>query len=66
MRQRVFELFYEKFVPAQIATVPRLNEASDAIHACTTSEAMRRFTEDFPAQPTRLGLLRRAPLEEAT
>jgi hypothetical protein len=66
MRQGAFELFYEKFVPGQIATVLRLNEASDAIPPEPPSAEMRRFTEDFPAQRSRLGLLRRAPPGEGT
>src|SRR4026209_2358102 len=31
MRERTFELFYEKFVPGQIFDVPSLNKATDAI-----------------------------------
>jgi hypothetical protein len=36
LQQRVFELFYEKFVPAQISGVQGLNEAKDGLDTWLT------------------------------
>ena len=67
MQQRAFELFYEKFVAGQISAVQKL-ERSDRgdPRLKILRQDTRRFTKDLPAQRSRLGRFRRAPLEEVT
>jgi hypothetical protein len=67
MLQHAFELFYEKFVPCQIFGVQRLKRGDRPDPRLTILRRDARcFTEDLPAQLSQLGLLRRAPPEEAT
>ena len=63
----MFELFYEKFVPGQISDVPKLKRGDTRDPGLKIARRdAHRFTEDLAARRSKLGLLRRAPLEEAT